>query len=418
MNVKDPVWNTPARLDRARGLIAGAPAARRRLAPRLAAWGAAAAGFAALAACLGFVATPLGGPVEAAGPLARTADARGEPRRAAPALPAPVRVGPRRATPVAAPVAAPARTPIPAPASASQAARSSPPMAAPTEPLRESAAVAPAARAFALAGVAGAALADAPSPTPWGAPAAEAAAPLADGPQTPRVSAPTAHGPAAPHIAVVIDDIGLDARASARALALPGPLTLSILPYAPEAARVAAAARDAGHEVFVHVPMEPVGLDDPGPRALTTWLSVEEIRTRAGAAFDAVPGAVGFNNHMGSRFTSCGPCLEPVAEAAQARGFVALDSVTGGRTVLGRAAARAGLPVLSRDVFVDHVREPGAIAAALAEAEQAARTAGSAVVIAHPHDVTLEALEAWLPAARARGVQFVGAAALARAARG
>ncbi len=389
MMVEDRLWSTPARLERARGLITPAETPSRRSLQGVVGWASAAAGFAALAACLVFVATPVEGPGLAGDVRADASTARVDPpRAAAPTLPAPVRVAPRAARTAADPVAT-----------------------------RSSGDGIPTSRPFALSGVTGPAVFETQSRDVSDAPAGEAQFGWIDvatpGP-TPWGDAVDAAAEARPHIAVVIDDIGLDVEASTRALALPGPMTLSILPYAPAAASLAGQARRAGHDVFVHLPMEPLGLDDPGPRALTTWLSVEEIRARATAAFDAVPGAVGFNNHMGSRFTSCGACLEPVAEVARARGFVALDSVTGRRTVLQRAAARAGLPVLSRDVFVDHVRDADAIEDALARAERLAQEAGAAVVIAHPHDVTLSALEAWLPAARRRGVTFVGAATMAR----
>ena len=39
----------------------------------------------------------------------------------------------------------------------------------------------------------------------------------------------------------------------------------------------------------------------------------------------------------------------------------------------------------------------------LAETERIARQAGFAIAIGHPHDVTLTALEAWLPSLAAKG---------------
>lgn len=369
--------NASDRLERARTLIDEPLTLTRRPLRVAAAWGSAAAGFAALAACVVFVTAP--GPAPA--PSAPAAPSTARP--AAPPLPAPVRVS---AAPVTATHAFRRETAVDAGSSALEA------------------------EAIAHAAVTSSVTVEWSETWPEEAPGAPAAAP----PDAPR-STSSAFASDAPKIAVVIDDLGLDPRAAERALALPGPVTLSVLPYAPDAARLAARAEAAGHEVFVHLPMEPEGLDDPGPQALTTWLSVEEIHARAAAAFDAVPSAVGFNNHMGSRFTSCGACVEPVAAAARARGFVALDSVTGEHTVLGRAASRAGLAVLARDIFVDHVRDPAAIAAALGEAERLAAETGSAVVIAHPHAATLEALEAWLPTLAARGLALVGAAELARA---
>jgi len=82
-------------------------------------------------------------------------------------------------------------------------------------------------------------------------------------------------------IAVVIDDLGIDRRRTARAIALKGPLTLSFLTYADGLAEQTAVARAAGHELMLHVGMEPAGAGvDPGPNVLTTDAGAEELRWR------------------------------------------------------------------------------------------------------------------------------------------
>lgn len=241
---------------------------------------------------------------------------------------------------------------------------------------------------------------------PTAAPAAEPAPfrlAMLEAPDAPSV-APTPAPPSAPLVAIVIDDVGLDRAAAARAVALPAPVTLSFLSYAEGGRALQDAALASGHEVFVHLPMEPRGLADPGPGALTTWLGPDEIAARAAAAFDAAPAATGFNNHMGSRFTACEACIAPVLAAARARGLIALDSVTDARTALAHRAAETGVRAISRDVFLDNERTREAVLAQLARVEAVARARGWAIAIGHPHDVTLEALEDWLAEAPARGV--------------
>lgn len=206
-----------------------------------------------------------------------------------------------------------------------------------------------------------------------------------------------------PMVAVVIDDVGVDQAMSARALALPSPVTISVLPYASRAAGVATEASALGHEVFVHLPMEPVGLADPGPGALTTWHGAEAVAERTRQALAQVPYATGLNNHMGSRFTACVPCVEPVVEAAADAGFTVLDSVTSDKSALGAAAARAGVATLARDVFLDHDPDPAAMRGQLDRAERIARQRGVAVVIAHPKAASLEVLASWMVDAEARG---------------
>lgn len=165
-----------------------------------------------------------------------------------------------------------------------------------------------------------------------------------------------------------------------------------------------ALAAEAGRETIVHLPMEPRGLEDPGPDALTTWLTPEAVRARVEAALTRVPGAVGLSNHMGSHFTACLRCVEPVAAEAAEQGLFVLDSLTTADSVLADAATSAGAPSLDRDVFLDNDPSVDAVLAALAAAERTARAQGYAVAIGHPRAATLEALETWIPEAQARGV--------------
>ena len=78
---------------------------------------------------------------------------------------------------------------------------------------------------------------------------------------TPSLSAPRS----GPMIALVIDDAGPDRLETLRAMALPVPVTLSILPYAEDAAALDEQARSLGHETFIHLPMEPEGLGTSKP---------------------------------------------------------------------------------------------------------------------------------------------------------
>ena len=219
--------------------------------------------------------------------------------------------------------------------------------------------------------------------------------------------------PEAPWIAIVIDDVGLNRANSARAAALSGPLTLAFLPYAEGLAAQTARARAAGHELLVHVPMEPVSTaEDPGPNALRTGLDGGEIARRLDWALGRFEGYVGVSNHMGSRFTSDAAALTTALEVLRARGLLFLDSRTSART-RGRGVARSlGVPFVERDVFLDNELSAAAIGRQLDLAESIARRQGHAVAIGHPHTVTLDVLERRLPEMERRGFALVPVAAI------
>ncbi|MBV8535399.1 MAG: divergent polysaccharide deacetylase family protein [Alphaproteobacteria bacterium] len=263
--------------------------------------------------------------------------------------------------------------------------------------------------------------APAPAPASPAAPAQTAPSPVVPPPSSSGLPAWRRFAAATPQatedrklIAIVIDDMGVDRKRSQRAAALPGPLTLSWLPYAQEVGQQAAAARAAGHEILLHAPMQPQGHEDPGPNALLTSLSADEIRRRLDADLDRLPEAVGLNNHEGSLFTRDARAMAPVIDELKRRGLLFLDSRTTGASIGADAARTASVPYAVRDVFLDNVQTIDAVRAQLAEVEAIARRRGFAVAIGHPHDATIEALEPWLRGLAARGFVEVPISAIVK----
>ncbi len=207
-----------------------------------------------------------------------------------------------------------------------------------------------------------------------------------------------------PLIALVIDDMGMARAWSQQVVGLLGPLTLAYLPYAEGLPEQTEQARLAGHELIVHLPMEP---DDPtadtGPNALTTDLDDDDIRERLAWSLERFGGYVGVSNHMGSRFTRDARAMAVVIDEAARRGLLFLDSRTTAETVGEELARGAGVPTTRRHVFIDNEADEDAIAARLADLETLARKQGYAVGIGHPRPETIAALARWLPALGARG---------------
>ena len=214
--------------------------------------------------------------------------------------------------------------------------------------------------------------------------------------------------PGQPAIAIVIDDLGMSSREVDNVLALGEQLTLSFLPDGVDAPWLARYARRAGHEILVHVPMEPI---HAGHRLGTYGLRVsygEQVnRDRLGIILARFGAYVGVNNHMGSRFTSDIESMAPIVSELKRRGLMFLDSRTTAETQGDRLATLLEVPHAMRDVFIDAEPTPEAIRHELARLEHVAREKGLAIAIGHPHAATLAALQAWLPEAKARGLAFV-----------
>jgi polysaccharide deacetylase 2 family uncharacterized protein YibQ len=230
-------------------------------------------------------------------------------------------------------------------------------------------------------------------------------------PEKPTTITPGAH----PKIAIVIDDVGLDIKGSERAIKLPPFITLSFLPYATRLREQTKEAHDEGHELLLHMPMEPVGHEDPGPGALLVDLPMRDLQQRFETALASFTGFDGVNNHMGSKFTAYSDGMTMVVDELQQRHLFYLDSRTSAQSVGFKIAQEKGLPTIGRDVFLDDVQSTDTIRAQLEQTEHLASRKGYAIAIGHPHTVTLDVLESWIPDAQKRRYEFVPVGSLVKA---
>lgn len=217
-------------------------------------------------------------------------------------------------------------------------------------------------------------------------------------------------------IAIVIDDAGHDiARTKRLAGFRDGVLTMAFLPYVEQLDAQTEIARAGGHEILLHLPMEPLNPEvDTGPNVLNIDLLPSELDARLHWNLARFEGYVGINNHMGSRFTADRPAMAHLMKALHDRGLLFLDSRTTSATVGRETASAADVPFLQRDVFLDNESTEAHVAAQLAETEEVARRQGYAIAIGHPHEWTISALEAWAPGARDRGFVLVPLTAVKR----
>ncbi|WP_102275914.1 divergent polysaccharide deacetylase family protein [Cytobacillus massiliigabonensis] len=158
-------------------------------------------------------------------------------------------------------------------------------------------------------------------------------------------------------LAIVIDDLGNNMLGTEEILELPITLTAAIMPFMPSTKADAEMAKRNGHEVIVHLPMEPKKGKKSwlGPGAITTDLSDEEIRKRVVAAIKDVPHATGMNHHMGSKATENERVMRIVLEVCKEYGFFYLDSKTTANSVVWKIANQLNIPYLENNLFFDDV---------------------------------------------------------------
>lgn len=226
---------------------------------------------------------------------------------------------------------------------------------------------------------------------------------LAGGSASAALAAPVQAQSARAYMTVIIDDLGQNTERDNRVLALPGPVTLAIMPDTPHATDFARQGHRAGKTVILHMPMDPA----TGPYAWHPGTPPPELARRLDAALAKVPHAVGINNHMGSRMTSQAQPMAWLMGELQRRHLFFVDSRTSAATVAAARAQAIGLAQVSRDVFLDDVRTTEAIAGQLQSGIELARRQGSAVLIGHPYPQTLEVLEREVPRLKRQGIELI-----------
>ncbi|MEZ5903204.1 MAG: divergent polysaccharide deacetylase family protein [Alphaproteobacteria bacterium] len=211
-----------------------------------------------------------------------------------------------------------------------------------------------------------------------------------------------------PKIAIVIDDVGMNLTQSRAAINLDPHVTLAFLPYAETVRSLAQQAKDKGHEIIIHAPMEAMDSHmNLGGLALRASMSADDFHQEFQKIADSFEGYTGVNNHMGSKLTQDPAAMKKLMGELKARGLYFLDSKTIATSIAADIANQYGVPFAVRDVFLDHEEDAAYVAKALAKTESIARTLGIAIAIGHPKKNTMAALQKWIPTLEAKGFELV-----------
>jgi polysaccharide deacetylase 2 family uncharacterized protein YibQ len=234
--------------------------------------------------------------------------------------------------------------------------------------------------------------------------------------KSPSPAPPGSKPPAAkklPQIAIIIDDVGYDELLAKRLLEIDAAFTFSVLPHSPFQKRIAAAAHAKGIEIMLHQPMEPLEYPavDPGPGALLSSMTPDELIRQLEKNLNAVPHIKGVNNHMGSRMTTNPPQLRQIFSVLKKKGYFFIDSRTSSQSACRNSARLFQVPFAERSVFLDHSQNPAFIRKQIELLVKIAGRDGEAIGIAHPHTPTYNMLKKMIPDLKKR-VRLVPASRL------
>ncbi len=216
------------------------------------------------------------------------------------------------------------------------------------------------------------------------------------------------HPDTRPRIALVIDDMGYHKAEGEGFLAIDLPLTYAFLPFAPFTREQNMIARQEGREILLHLPLEPHDHTwRPEPGVLYVSMTEEEAKRTLEEDLAAVSGAVGINNHMGSRYTEDEKAMTRLLTLINNNNLIFLDSLTSPKSVGYPLARSIGMMAVRRSLFLDNAREKGAIIVQLEALLAMAEKEGQALGIGHPYQETLDALKEFLPVLNRR-VKMIG----------
>ena len=213
-----------------------------------------------------------------------------------------------------------------------------------------------------------------------------------------------------PRLAIVIDDWGHDWAAAQDFLDLDIPFTAAVLPYRTKTDEMISKLRQKGLEIILHLPMEPQNPNiEIGEGAITTDLNENEIRAKVEDALRAVDGAVGVNNHMGSKATSDPKVMQAVFDVFIDSDLYFIDSWTAPTSVAGQMAWERGIPTATNQAFLDHYDDVEKVKSQLERLIRLARRDGQALGIGHVRPQTYRALVEMKPRFKEAGVVLVPA---------
>jgi len=211
-----------------------------------------------------------------------------------------------------------------------------------------------------------------------------------------------------PKVAFIIDDLGYETEVARKMIELEFPIALSILPFLQYSDFIAEEGKKYNQEVILHLPMEPSNSSaDPGPGAITFYMSEEEIRQAVRKCLLNFPHIIGANNHMGSKITEDRKIMEIILEEIREFNIFFIDSITSKNSIAHKVAQEMKIKSAVRSVFLDNENDMEYIKGQMLKVQETALKEGVAIAIGHSRINTFYILKKMTPELIKAGIEIV-----------
>ncbi|MGM0501218.1 MAG: divergent polysaccharide deacetylase family protein [Bacillota bacterium] len=216
-------------------------------------------------------------------------------------------------------------------------------------------------------------------------------------------------------MAIIIDDFGFNRRGTAEILSINRPLTAAVLPFRPYSEKDAELAKEAGLEILLHQPLEPMkSQSDPGAGAIDTKMSEAELEETFLKNLNSLPQISGVNHHMGSKASTHTGVMSKLMEIIKERDLFYIDSSTSHDSVGVKMARRYNIATKENHLFIDNADQKAEVEKMILRLAKIALEKEELLIIGHVKENTAHAIKDSIPKLEQMGIKLVYASQIAK----
>lgn len=212
-----------------------------------------------------------------------------------------------------------------------------------------------------------------------------------------------------PKMVILIDDVGVTTSTIKYFDEINRPINFAILPYLARSRETNEILKSKGYTTMLHMPMEgsSEALNKNTKGIVFTWMKDSTVLKNIDEALADIGPVKGFNNHMGSTFTSSESKMKPVINYAKENNLFYVDSNTSRKNKGYGLAKELGVPTTLCRHFLDNSKNVDDIKKEIRRAVAITKSNDKALFIGHYHKNMAIALKESIDFIEASGVKLV-----------